>query len=523
MKVTKKLLAFILCLGFILNGFCVFAQNDVSVSMEFVEDMVEVDGTAAVKINVSGAVKKVKANIEYNNYLLNYAGEGLGFDITTGEYIITFTPSDEPYILYCCANISGPTQLTLKNVTCETDNGSINLGNITAKVTVVPKYVRIYTKEDLNNIRNDLSGAYLLMNDIEFLPEDFLEGGAFYNDGFGWIPIGAVVKEAFKGEFNGNGYTISGLTVNKAYYNYCGLFGVNHGKITSLRIKDAVIDGRIGINMSAPSGTPNINGDIDYEDKDVWTQPDDSITEESLNNYDRTGESTAGVGIICGINLGSIKNSFAQGTLMGNTVAGGIAGRNNNIISGCATSVSIKDVNVAGGIAAITSTYSNVSDCVAEGSVEAILSGAIIGTVSGKVSRVYSLCEGENIAGNFGKISGATISQSYVFGNAISDAVSEIKPIEELPDLRFDGGEWNYTKEIPYPEALSDLIKDAQAEIIQGDVNDDGAVDTSDLAALKLYLAGMGTLNEKNADLNADGKVDTVDLASLKLSLAGMN
>jgi hypothetical protein len=390
---------------------------------------------------------------------------------------------------------------------------------MSAKVTVIPKYIRIYTKEDLNNIRNDLSGAYMLMNDIEFSPEDFLEGGAFYNDGFGWIPIGAVVKEAFKGEFNGNGYTISGLTINKAYYNYCGLFGVNHGKITSLRIKDAAIDGKIGINMSVPSGTPSVKGDIDYEDKDVWTQPDDSITEESLNNYDRTGESTAGVGIICGINLGSIKNSFAQGTLEGNTVAGGIAGRNNNTISCCAANVAIKGVDVAGGIAGITITYSNIGDCVAEGTIEATLSGGIVGTVSGKVTRVYSLCEGENIIGNFGKVSGATISQSYVFGNAISDAVSEIKSVEELPTLRFDGGDWNYEKNRPYPSSLADLIVSA----VLGDVNGDGKVDTVDLAALKLYLAGMGTLNEKNADLNADGKVDTVDLASLKLSLAGMN
>ncbi|MBR2043860.1 MAG: leucine-rich repeat protein [Clostridia bacterium] len=58
-----------------------------------------------------------------------------------------------------------------------------------------------------------------------------------------------------------------------------------------------------------------------------------------------------------------------------------------------------------------------------------------------------------------------------------------------------------------------------------GDVNDDEKVDTTDLAVLKLNLAGLGELNEKGklgADLNKDGNVDTTDLATLKLLLAGV-
>lgn len=54
-----------------------------------------------------------------------------------------------------------------------------------------------------------------------------------------------------------------------------------------------------------------------------------------------------------------------------------------------------------------------------------------------------------------------------------------------------------------------------------GDCNDDGAVDTVDLANLKLYLAGLDEIGN-NADMNGDGNVDTVDLAQLKLTLAGL-
>ena len=57
-----------------------------------------------------------------------------------------------------------------------------------------------------------------------------------------------------------------------------------------------------------------------------------------------------------------------------------------------------------------------------------------------------------------------------------------------------------------------------------GDINDDATVDTSDLALMKLHLAGARTLDETGelaGDIDANGEVDTSDLALLKLHLAG--
>jgi hypothetical protein len=56
---------------------------------------------------------------------------------------------------------------------------------------------------------------------------------------------------------------------------------------------------------------------------------------------------------------------------------------------------------------------------------------------------------------------------------------------------------------------------------IYGDCNDDGAVNTTDLAALKLKLANLGDTG-LGGDCNADGKIDTTDLAILKLYLANL-
>lgn len=59
------------------------------------------------------------------------------------------------------------------------------------------------------------------------------------------------------------------------------------------------------------------------------------------------------------------------------------------------------------------------------------------------------------------------------------------------------------------------------SQIIKGDISGDKTVNTSDLAILKLYLAGAGDEVGAAADLDDNGKVDTSDLAILKLYLAG--
>ena len=67
--------------------------------------------------------------------------------------------------------------------------------------TVPEGWVGIYTVEDLDNIRNDLGGQYILMNDLTFA-----DGAAPFN------PIGTR-QEPFTGRFDGNGHVIRGLVI----------------------------------------------------------------------------------------------------------------------------------------------------------------------------------------------------------------------------------------------------------------------------------------------------------------------
>lgn len=66
-------------------------------------------------------------------------------------------------------------------------------------------------------------GYYYLTGDID-LSYALGEYGDYYNDGKGWEPIGNS-NTPFKGTFDGRGYTIKGLSINRPEQDYIGLFG----------------------------------------------------------------------------------------------------------------------------------------------------------------------------------------------------------------------------------------------------------------------------------------------------------
>lgn len=88
-------------------------------------------------------------------------------------------------------------------------------------------YTPIYTASDLDAVRNDLSGSYILMNDIDL---------ASWGD---WKPIGGRnVKTGFKGVFDGNGHSILNMVITddtvvnnsaSGATDYAGLFSVLNG------------------------------------------------------------------------------------------------------------------------------------------------------------------------------------------------------------------------------------------------------------------------------------------------------
>lgn len=114
----------------------------------------------------------------------------------------------------------------------------------------------ISTAEDLKAIANDLDGDYILTNDIDISGEN-------------WTPIGTR-EEPFKGTLDGDGHTISGLTIEEELYMeneeyYIGLFGVLQGgsHTNAVTISDLTLEGTIVLRGGQG---------IDNEELELWLQ-----------------------------------------------------------------------------------------------------------------------------------------------------------------------------------------------------------------------------------------------------------
>ena len=119
----------------------------------------------------------------------------------------------------------------------------------TCKVAVIEKegYTVIRTPEQLQAIAN-ISGNYMLGNDID-LANACAEGGPLYYAGMGFSPLFNKKAEAFSGTFDGMGYSIKNLYINRPEAHFVALFGyinVNEGSegvIRNLALEGGRIEG----------------------------------------------------------------------------------------------------------------------------------------------------------------------------------------------------------------------------------------------------------------------------------------
>lgn len=233
--------------------------------------------------------------------------------------------------------------------------------------------IEIGTPEELNNVRNNLSGNYKLVSNID-LTEATASGGAYYNNGKGWRPIGSTYNSCFAGEFDGNGYSIIGLKTSGYDTSYEGLFGCNSGTIKNLTVKGGSVSG----NTNDCGGIVGLNRGII----------------ESCYNYNTvsaTGTYVIVAGGIAGENRGTIEYSgnFAEismmaittgSTVLGNSsTVGGIVGNNSGSINNCENKAEIMSISgagssYAGGITGQTTV--SIDDCSNSGSVWASSSGS---------------------------------------------------------------------------------------------------------------------------------------------------
>lgn len=164
----------------------------------------------------------------------------------------------------------------------------------TGEVPLSDKVIIISKAEHLDKIRNNPNGYFRLSANIDL---------SSYAQGDGWNPI----KE-FSGIFDGRGYTISNLTINRATQDYIGLFGdvKSSAKITNLKIEDAKIIG--GRYTGVLAG--NCTGSISY------VHVSGTVT--------GLGGSTGG--LVGAFSTSQIRNCTIKGDVKGDSAVGGAIG-----------------------------------------------------------------------------------------------------------------------------------------------------------------------------------------------------
>ncbi len=108
---------------------------------------------------------------------------------------------------------------------------------------------QIATADQLSEIRNDLDKYFIQVTNI------YLDNYDYDGDGKGWMPIGgAGTTDYFKGHYDGQGFIISGLFINRPNTNNIGLFGLVGASdktteiiITNVCLHNVNITGAIGV------------------------------------------------------------------------------------------------------------------------------------------------------------------------------------------------------------------------------------------------------------------------------------
>ena len=174
-------------------------------------------------------------------------------------------------------------------------------------------YYQITNESNLRWFAEAVNGGNSAINarltaNIKVNDKVFNDDGSLISDPKTWTPIGVSYSKAFKGTFDGAGYTISGLycdMTDRTDIEYVGLFGrINGGTVTNLGVLDSYF-----------AGNSLVGG--------VCGKNDGGTIEECYNTGKVTG--TSSVGGVCGNNnKGTLEKCNNTGKVTGTSSVGGV-------------------------------------------------------------------------------------------------------------------------------------------------------------------------------------------------------
>ena len=278
-------------------------------------------------------------------------------------------------------------------------------------------YIPVATTEDLNNIR---SGSLRMYGEGTKWEKEYTGGLdkkyvqvanidlSVYSEE-GWESIGSYTNDTnkipFTGTYDGNGYKITGLTINRPETDYVGLFGYTEGATIS----------NVSLENIKIIGKHYLGG--------LVGKAEDSAIENSYATGSVTGDWYLG-GLVGLASKSTIEKSYATGSVTGavtGTYAGGLVGRaeSGTTISNSYSASSVYGfIDDMGGVGNVSS--GTIENSYTEGLVRGRDNvGGLVGwvTFSTTISNSYAIGSVKggyvDVGGLVGRVDDSTVTNSY--------------------------------------------------------------------------------------------------------------
>ena len=293
-------------------------------------------------------------------------------------------------------------------------------------------------------------------------------GDTYWNAGAGWEPIGDA-DDPFTADFEGDGYTVANLFIDRATEEGVGLFGASNSSVMR----------GVGLTGVDVTGGDRVGGLLGHG---VYGLVIDSSATGSVSGTDE-------VGGLVGLTWGRVRYSWAAVNVSGADAVGGLVGHQilNNLDSSYATG-NVEGMDAVGGlVGAVSDTFQVIWASYATGDVSGsgarlsesdsgfiICDGFNIFTTSGPVEPVTS--SGGGVGGLVGSSCGV-IEASYATGAVSGDVAVGGLVGSGLARVRF--GYWDLE------------TSGIRVGVGEDDENDNGVIDGSE--AQRLGVGGKTT------------------------------
>lgn len=310
--------------------------------------------------------------------------------------------------------------------------------------------ITITDVDGLQAMNDDKTEDYVLGNNID------ASDTATWNANNGFIPIGNHTTP-FTGTFNGAGYTISDLYIERSGANYIGLFGeINGATIQNVTLASPTITGDaytgalVGFDYSTSTISNciifggSVTGDAANANDigGLIGHADSSVISDCYTTCTVFGDNNAIGGIVGSVADATFEDCYATGAVSGNTTdstgVGGFVGEDGGggTFTSCYATGAITGYDSVGGFAGEASD-STITSCYATGAITGIYRdiGGFIGETDNSgtltISKCYStgavsahVSSGYNAVGGFIGIGGTDVTIANCYSRSAVDGGS---------------------------------------------------------------------------------------------------